>query len=61
MQVLRVAVIMDPIATINIDKDTTFVLMLELQERGHEVYYMELEDLFIRGGMPRSRFRKLRI
>src|SRR5713226_3858606 len=59
MQVLRVAVIMDPIATINIDKDTTFVLMLELQERGHEVYYMELEDLFIRGGMPRSRFRRL--
>ncbi len=61
MQVLRVAIIMDPIATINIDKDTTFVLMLELQERGHEVYYMELEDLFIRGGMPRSRFRRLRI
>jgi glutathione synthase len=61
MQVLRIGVVMDPIARINIDKDTTFVLMLELQERGHEVYYMELEDLFVRGGTPQSRFRRLHI
>ena len=50
---------MDPIESINIEKDTTFVLMLEAQNRGHEVYYMELDDLFVRGGMPQSRFRRL--
>ena len=61
MQVLKVGVVMDPIAKISIDKDTTFVLMMELQSRGHEVYYMELDDLFIRGGTPQARFREVRV
>jgi glutathione synthase len=52
---------MDPVEKINIDKDTTFVLMLEAQGRGHEVYYMELEDLFIRGGTPFGRFRSIQV
>lgn len=41
---------MDPIQTINIEKDTTFVLMLESQSRGHEVWYLELKDLFVNNG-----------
>lgn len=45
---LKMAFVMDPIGTINIDKDTTFVLMLEAQARGHEVWYLELEDLFVK-------------
>src|ERR1043166_6362717 len=61
MSLLRVGVIMDPIEIINIDKDTTFVLMLELQKRGHEIYYMQLDDLFIRGGTPHGEFRRLRV
>ncbi len=61
MQTLRVGVVMDPIEKITIDKDTTFVLMLEAQRRGHELYFMELDDLFIRGGTPHGRFRRLRI
>jgi glutathione synthase len=52
---------MDPIEKINIDKDTTFVLMLEAQRRGHEVYFMELDDLFIRGGTPHGRFRRVHV
>jgi len=52
---------MDPIEKINIDKDTTFVLMLEAQKRGHEVYYMELDDLFVRGGTPQGRFRRVHV
>src|SRR5206468_4727601 len=40
---------------------TTFVLMLEAQQRGHEVYYMELDDLFIRGGAPYGGFRRLHV
>src|SRR5215467_5932780 len=61
MPALKVGVVMDPIARINIDKDTTFVLMLELQERGHEIYYMELDDLFVRGGTPQGRFRRVHV
>lgn len=61
MQSLRIGVVMDPIDKINIDKDTTFVLMLEAQQRGHELDYMELDDLFIRGGTPQSRFRRVHV
>ncbi len=61
MRPLQIGVIMDPIEKINIDKDTTFVLMLEAQQRGHEVYYMELNDLFLRGGTPFSRLRRVHV
>lgn len=59
MRQLKIGVIMDPIEKINIDKDTTFVLMLEAQQRGHEVYYMGLKDLFLRAGTPFGRFRRV--
>src|SRR5690349_8841394 len=36
---LAVAVQMDPIHAINIDADSTFVLMLEAQGRGHGLWY----------------------
>ena len=39
--------VMDPIESINTKKDTTFVIMLEAQKRGHKIYYCELKDLFI--------------
>jgi glutathione synthase len=61
MQLLKIGVIMDPVDKIDIDKDTTFVLMLEAQQRGHEIYYMELDDLFIRGGVPYGHFRRIRV
>jgi glutathione synthase len=61
MPVLKIGVVMDPIERINIDKDTTFVLLLEAQQRNHEVYYMELDDLFIRGGIPHGRSRRVHV
>ena len=61
MGVLRIGVVMDPVENINIDKDTTFVLMLEAQQRGHEIYVMEAHDLYVRGGTPYGRYRRLQI
>jgi glutathione synthase len=61
MQVLNIGVVMDPIEKIHIDKDTTFVLMLEAQRRGHELYYMELDDLYIRSGTPFGRHRRAHV
>jgi glutathione synthase len=61
MRSLRIGVVMDPVEKIHIDKDTTFVLILEAQRRGHEILYMELQDLFIRGGTPFGRFRRLQV
>jgi len=61
MGTLKIGVIMDPIEKIDIDKDTTFVLMLEAQKRGHELYYMELDDLSIRGTTPEAHFRRVSV
>src|ERR687895_111679 len=58
---LRIGVVMDPVDRIDIDRDTTFVLMLEAQQRGHEIYFMEIDDLFLRGGTPHGRSRRLEL
>lgn len=50
MVALRIAVIADPVARFLPDKDTTFVLMLEAQRRGHAVFAIEHRELFYRGG-----------
>ncbi len=47
---LRVAVQMDPIASINIDADSTFALMLEAQGRGHALWHYHVRDLALLGG-----------
>jgi glutathione synthase len=47
---LRVAVQMDPIASINIDGDSTFALMLEAQARGHALWHYHVRDLALVGG-----------
>lgn len=44
------AFVMDPIEAINIERDTTFVLMQESQARGHLVSYLELKDLYVENG-----------
>ena len=61
MASLKIGVIMDPIDKINVDKDTTFVMMLEAEARGHEIYYMELDDLSTRGAAPEGRFRRVSV
>src|SRR5574341_992630 len=61
MAKLKIGVIMDPIEKIDVDKDTTFVLMLEAENRGHELYYMELDDLSIRGAEPEGCFRRVSV
>ena len=35
---------MDPIANINIKKDSSFAMLLEAQRRGYELHYMEMAD-----------------
>jgi glutathione synthase len=58
---MRFAFIMDPIQNILIDKDTTFVFMLESQVRGHEVYYLEMHDLFVDHARAMGRARRIEL
>jgi glutathione synthase len=43
---------MDPIDRINIDADSTFVLMLESNRRRHDVFYAEISALELAEGAP---------
>ena len=47
---LRVAVQMDPLETVDIDKDSTFALMLEAGRRGHALWHYDVRALALREG-----------
>ena len=47
---LKVAFQMDPIDRIDIKGDSTFALLLEAQERGHEIFYYTPQNLTLRHG-----------
>ena len=47
---LKVALQMDPITDVDIDADSTFVIGLEAQKRGHELFYYHPDDLIFEDG-----------
>jgi glutathione synthase len=58
---LRIVFVMDPIESVDIRTDTTFVLMLEAQRRGHRVLYADPADLYVAGGEVRVRAFPVRL
>ncbi len=58
---LRIGVVMDPIQRIAYKKDTSLALLLAAAERGHALYYMEMNDLFIADGVAKARYRELEV
>jgi glutathione synthase len=58
---IKLGIVMDPITSINIKKDTSFAMLLEAQRRGYEIHYMEMNDLYLRGGEGRARTRLLSV
>ena len=58
---LKLGIVMDPITQIKIHKDTSFAMLLEAQARGYQLYYMELNDLYLRDGRTHARMRRLQV
>ena len=56
---LKVAVQMNPVEGINIDTDTTFMMMLEAQARGHRLWVYTPERLALEDGRVTARGRDL--
>ena len=56
-----VAVLMDPIADIHVEKDTTLALLLEAQRRGYRLLYMLQGDLALRDAVPFARVAPLTV
>lgn len=48
----KLAVVMDPIESIKINKDSTFAMLLEAQRRGWQIHYILAHDLYALDGQP---------
>ncbi len=60
---LRVAVQMDPLESVDIDKDSSFALMLEAERRGHTLWHYDVRALALTEGKqaPEARGRTERL
>jgi glutathione synthase len=58
---LKTGVVMDPISDIKTYKDSTFAMLLEAQRRGHELFYMEPENLFAKDGRAYAEMSRLEV
>jgi glutathione synthase len=58
---INLGVVMDPIGSIKIHKDSTFAMLLAAQDRGWVIHYMEQRDLCLRDGECLASSRELRV
>jgi glutathione synthase len=58
---LVVAIQMDPIESVNIDGDSTFVLALEAQARGHALYHYLPKRLSLKDGRVTAKGQRLEV
>ena len=58
---ISLAVIMDPVASIKIHKDSTFAMLLEAQGRGWAIDYLEQNNLSSRDGRTYAHSRSLQV
>ncbi|MCB1582361.1 MAG: glutathione synthase [Marinicella sp.] len=58
---MKIAVVMDPIETINPGKDSSFAMMLEAQNRNYETHYITAENLFCRAGKSWANAKQIKV
>ncbi|QUJ67023.1 glutathione synthase [Photobacterium sp. GJ3] len=58
---IKLGIVMDPIQSITIKKDSSFAMMLEAQRRGWEIHYMEMADLSLEQGKAIARTRIVKL
>lgn len=60
-KVIKLGIVMDPISDITIKKDTSFAMLLQAQQRGYEIHYMEMADLYLFQGEARASTKLLSV
>lgn len=58
---MKIGIIMDPIGEINTKKDSSLAMLLSAQSRGWEIYYMEMDDLFLTDSTACAHMRRLSV
>jgi len=51
-QKFRIGFILDPIERLVVEDDTSLLLLKECERRGHRVFYIHQEDIFLDNGIP---------
>lgn len=57
----KLGVVMDPIASIHVEKDSTLAMLQEAQARGWQLYYLEQRDLLVQDGVAYGDAALLRV
>jgi len=58
---IKLGIVMDPISQVNVKKDSSMAMMFEAQKRGYEIYYMEMNDLYLEQGQCRASAQTIRV
>ncbi|MFB2734660.1 glutathione synthase [Shewanella mangrovisoli] len=58
---IKLGIVMDPISEINIKKDSSFAMLMAAQERGYQLFYMEMADLAMVNGVAMGNMRPLKV
>lgn len=60
-KIIKLGIVMDPISKVKVAKDSSMAMMLEAQNRGYEIYYMEMKDLYLDRGQGRANTQKIKV
>ncbi len=58
---IKLGIVMDPISQVKVAKDSSMAMMLEAQKRGYEIYYMEMQDLYLDQGQARANTQRVKV
>ncbi|GMR19822.1 MAG: glutathione synthase [Gammaproteobacteria bacterium] len=56
---IKLGVVMDPLQSVNLKKDTTVAMLQEVQARGWELFYYEQQDIVLTEGRVHGHSRRL--
>ncbi len=56
---IKLGVVMDPLPSVNLKKDTTVAMLQEVQSRGWELFYYEQQDIVLTEGRVHGHSRRL--
>lgn len=58
---INIGIVMDPITEINYQKDSSLAMLWSAQQRGWQLSYMEMSDLYLQDGVAMARMQPLEV
>ena len=58
---IQLGVVMDPIESIKVYKDSSFAMMLAAQRRGWDIWYITIRDIYAKDGRSRAHMRRISV